>query len=433
LSRRLSTPLLLVLGSALAAACAPGFRSGSAYRLADPFAPPPEASEHLSHADIEKMKNRAVDQFEQGEYARAIDLLETVREADPEDGRTLFYLGVSYEYTDQLEKALEAYGHYTDLRGQDRRFRRKMLGRIEALNRIRFERYAQGLVTGERELPTEAGDALAVLQFEGGATEAGPLALGLSELLTTDLSKARDLQVVERLRMQAILDELKLARSEAVDPSTAPRVGRLLGAGRLVSGTLTDLSDDQIRIEAYVVRSRDGSVLEPASVTGPLESFFDLEKDLAFAILEDMGIRLTIDEERAIREVPTRNFLAYMAYCDGLSLELSGRYREAMGKYNEAFSRDRSFEAAGVKTEALGDLLAGAGSSPAAGAGELTQAYQEMAARTDILQGQLDRMMGWVTFFPDPSFGDRFDPSDPRTSEPGRGSIDVEIILPRRQ
>src|SRR2546422_9575601 len=78
---------------------------------------------------------------------------------------------------------------------------------------------------------------LAVLPLViAGDSSFQPLSRGLAELLTTDLALIRTLRLLERLQIRAVLDELKLAESQRVDPVTAARVGRRLRAGRLWRG-----------------------------------------------------------------------------------------------------------------------------------------------------------------------------------------------------
>src|SRR5204863_174871 len=65
-----------------------------------------------------------------------------------------------------------------------------------------------------------------------------PLGFGLAELLVTDLSVSSQLQMLDRLRIDAILRELALVDSGVTDPRAAPRVGRLMGARRLLIGSV---------------------------------------------------------------------------------------------------------------------------------------------------------------------------------------------------
>lgn len=80
---------------------------------------------------------------------------------------------------------------------------------------------------------------IAVLYFDVQSTNA-ELAIfskGLAAMMITDLA-ASPLQVVERDRLEAILAELKLGETRFADRSKFPKIGALLGADFLVTGTL---------------------------------------------------------------------------------------------------------------------------------------------------------------------------------------------------
>jgi len=72
---------------------------------------------------------------------------------------------------------------------------------------------------------------------------ARPTVLGtyISEELVTDLVNTGVLDLVERTTLDKVIGELKLDDSGAIDPATAKQVGKLLGAGAIVTGTITDL------------------------------------------------------------------------------------------------------------------------------------------------------------------------------------------------
>ena len=80
---------------------------------------------------------------------------------------------------------------------------------------------------------------IAVLYFDVQATnpELAVFSKGLAAMMITDLA-ASPLQVVERDRLEAILAELKLGESRFADKSKFPKIGALLGADFLVTGTL---------------------------------------------------------------------------------------------------------------------------------------------------------------------------------------------------
>ena len=109
--------------------------------------------------------------------------------------------------------------------------------------------------------------ALGVLPFTVDAADTllQPLGYAMAEFLTTDLSRSNDLLLVDRLRTEAILRELSLVDKGVVDPRTAPRVGKLVGARRLVIGDVHSAQGGQIRIDARV---RD-VLAEPSRLSRP--------------------------------------------------------------------------------------------------------------------------------------------------------------------
>ena len=76
-----------------------------------------------------------------------------------------------------------------------------------------------------------ADHPVAVLYFDysGPDEQLAQLRVGLAQMLITDLTGVEGAPVVERARLQAILDELELGHQGITDPATAARVGRLVG------------------------------------------------------------------------------------------------------------------------------------------------------------------------------------------------------------
>lgn len=133
-----------------------------------------------------------------------------------------------------------------------------------------------------------APPAVAVLYFDNqGNPDLEPLKVGLAQMLITDLQRAADAQgdeprytVVERGRLQALLDELELGHGGVVDPDTAGRVGRLLGARWLVLGSYFELVG-RLRIDARLVRVETGEIVSATGADGARGDFMDLERSLA--------------------------------------------------------------------------------------------------------------------------------------------------------
>ncbi len=102
---------------------------------------------------------------------------------------------------------------------------------------------------------------VAVLDF---AYHDGALSSGSSivqERLTTYLAQNKKIEVIERKLLKKILEEMKLESTGIIDPDTTRKLGKLLGAGALVTGTLNDLSEKKTEVNARIIQTETGKIL----------------------------------------------------------------------------------------------------------------------------------------------------------------------------
>lgn len=94
-------------------------------------------------------------------------------------------------------------------------------------------------------LPAFAGSKrrVAVMPFEVGSvgTEVGTtdVSKGVTSALITHLVNDGTFEVVDRQMMDAILKEQNFSTSDRADPSTAAKIGKLLGVDAMITGTIT--------------------------------------------------------------------------------------------------------------------------------------------------------------------------------------------------
>lgn len=88
-----------------------------------------------------------------------------------------------------------------------------------------------------------AGPVMAVNDFQNNVTGiywwSGGVGRDLAGMLTNELAGTNAFQMVERNKLDAILDEQDLGASGRVSPSTAAKIGKMVGAKYLVTGTVT--------------------------------------------------------------------------------------------------------------------------------------------------------------------------------------------------
>jgi TolB-like protein len=218
--------------------------------------------------------------------------------------------------------------------------------------------WAKQVVKNEKSIETvKTGNTLAVLYFRNmsGREELAPLQKGLSLMLITDLSIVKDLQVVERARLQALTEEIGLGVSGLVEPGTVPRVGKLLGARRLVGGDIAGAEQERIRVQSHLLDVQTTAVIGRPASDGLLDELFRMEKDLLFDIVKLLKIEVTPELEAKLRKPCSSRTDALLALFSGVDSSDKRDYEKAAESYRKALNLDSNICVAG---DALGELQA---------------------------------------------------------------------------
>ncbi len=299
--------------------------------------------------NLDAIRDLGIALYHKGNSKIALRLLKIAALKNPDDPVVSYYLGQVYEDAGQLKEAISLYKNYVNLSPLNP-FRQQLEQRLVALVKLRLKQELQKTLTQESllEIASIPDNAIAVLYFlnmnKSGALT--PLQKGLTEMLITDLSQIEGLTVVERARLQTLMEEMGMSQAGVVDEATAARFGKLLGASKVVQGTLTQLDNNQLRVDAGITNIKGGGLTTTTNAAGSLRDLFKLEKDMVFNIIDEMGIKISPQERRAIERVPTKNLVAYMYYCKALDQEDRGLYDQAELTYKAALAKDPGFTAA---------------------------------------------------------------------------------------
>jgi TolB-like protein len=235
-----------------------------------------------------------------------------------------------------------------------------MKARYYWLTRRMLQADMRALLQQERQWTADSAStkALAIfpLLYQGNNPEYATLSKGLAEMLITDLSQVKSLEVVDRVRVQALFDEMALGQSGLVDETTAAKFGGMIRAGKIVRGAYSVLDEQRLRIDMAFWDVQKQQFPDPASRDDLLQNLFQLEKDLVFQVIENMGIELTPAEQEKIQRLPTQNLRAFLYYCTGLAQEDAGDYAQAAKSYLRAAELDPGFSWAVQKAELMEDL-----------------------------------------------------------------------------
>jgi tetratricopeptide (TPR) repeat protein len=335
-------------------ACASGTSGRSITRL--------EEAQRAEPGSFAVNRSLGISYYDAGRYDEARAALQTASRLEPGDGTTALYLGLAAEALGDLAVAKRAYSTYLSV-GRTSRVRSQLQSRLAALTRREIAEDAKRAVQQEHTLGTSAGSpktvAVLPLRFTGSDSSLRPLGRGLAELLTTDLARSAQLTVVERARIQAVLDELALQQSGQTDATTNVRAGRVLRAGRLVQGSILQLDASRLRVDAAVVDVPTTRVAGVAQESDELEQLLALEKRIALELFDELGVTLTVAERNAIEQRPTRSLAAFLSYSRGLTAEDERRYDDASRFYRDAMRLDPGFGAALQKDRDVRGLLTG--------------------------------------------------------------------------
>jgi TolB-like protein len=338
-----------------------GCAGGGALRVGDitpESIPALEQARDQRPGDAAALARLGVAYFKADRFADARQALDSAAARDPRDGIAAIYLGMATEALGDFPAARAAYQHCMDVaRGGD--LRETARRRLQLVGRHELEFQARQALAEEAGLSRmpPLPNTIAVMPFgySGTDPQIQPLTRGFAQLVVTDLAKSRQVQVLERERMQAIVDEMHLADSGRADPQAALRSGRLLRAARVVQGSLAPQGGN-LRVDAAVVDVASAGVSASAGASDALERLFDLEKQLVFSIFNNLGIQLSDQERAAVEQRPTQNVQAFLAYSRGLEAEDNGDYAAAREAYGEAAGLDPSFRAAAQGASSAADL-----------------------------------------------------------------------------
>ncbi|MCB9466563.1 MAG: tetratricopeptide repeat protein [Candidatus Eisenbacteria bacterium] len=364
---------LLVLGLTSSQFACAGARSTGEQLLADGSTREaiPTLEAELSttfHTGIAVQLGRAY--VEAGETRKAEDVFDRVLVLEPKNAEALFRRGVLHEQQGEITEAIGLYSRFTQVT-RFSSFRREMEQRLTLLQRGEAERWAAKAAEFEKQNSSQGLSLSTVAVYAFDDTQA-PTLSGIGAALAADLNQdcllLSDLRVVERIRIDAILRELELQAAGYLEPATAPRVSRLVGAGSYLFGTVTELGTGTVRVELRWVETESARVYS-SRMEGRPDQFWEIQKLALRDVLLQRDRVLTPQEWARISGRGTRNLDAFLAYGQGLENERRAEYADARAAYRKAAEEDKALIDA-----AWGELRS---SESMSSADELVDRYEE--------------------------------------------------------
>ena len=296
--------------------------------------------------DSQSMRELGIICVRTGIYDKAETYLKDALKLEPNDAQSKFYYGMALEFNNKTDQAFQVYRQYTGL-SRLSPWRRLMEGRYTLLSQKIAEKEAQDLLQANKELTNNelSSNLIAVFPFSSRSDNPtyANLGRGLGEMMITDLSQVPEIELVERIRLNALMEEMALGQSGMISEGTEARFGKLLGAGKVVSGYY-DVLDKKIRMDVELWDHQVSAKPRRANTSDNLTRLFIMEKKLVLGIVANMGIELTPEQRKKVLHIPTRNLQAFMEYCNGLEKQDTGQMQAAAQYYKKAVRLDPKFE-----------------------------------------------------------------------------------------
>jgi len=193
--------------------------------------------------------------------------------------------------------------------------------------------------------PNADAKRIAILYFDNGSdnAELSRLRKGLADMLISDLSKIKMLNVIERARLEEILKEQKLNNSKEFDASTATKVGKLLGVQYILTGAFFDLMGS-MRMDARIIDVETGKIIKSEGIDGQTNTFFDLEKKLVVKIASGLNVELNADNKEATEtKTSSLSYETSLLYSDALDKMDKGENGKAIELLKKVLQKNPDF------------------------------------------------------------------------------------------
>lgn len=152
---------------------------------------------------------------------------------------------------------------------------------------------------------------IAVFPFNNNYVGSNPsdfdgLESGLQQMMITELVQNTNLRIVERSQLRALMEEQDLGATGRVDPATAARLGRIVGARYVILGSYTDIFGD-VRMDAQVVDAETSEYIRAEQIRANRSELYRMLVDLSAQVVAGLNLPplpAPAREARRAREIP---------------------------------------------------------------------------------------------------------------------------------
>ncbi len=170
-----------------------------------------------------------------------------------------------------------------------------------------------------------------------------PMQYGMADILITQLKQLSKLKVVDRERIQMLLDEIDVQQSQYFDQETAVRVGKMLGVHVFVMGSFMQLDKKTMVITPKLVKTETGEILHSTTIEDKPDQLMEMIATTAETIAGWLEVEVNKEEEDALHGTVSESVKAALAYSRGLLHEDNAEYDAAREAYAQALAVDSTY------------------------------------------------------------------------------------------
>ena len=136
---------------------------------------------------------------------------------------------------------------------------------------------------------------VAVLYFDNNSigkdrADYDGLGKGIADLLITDMASNPRMRVVEREKVQKVLEEQNLVKAGAIDQNTAVKLGKILGAQYMITGGFLSDGRGNMVLTSRAINVQTSEITNPSRVQEKTDDVLGLIAKMSAKLNEDLKL-----------------------------------------------------------------------------------------------------------------------------------------------
>jgi TolB-like protein len=141
----------------------------------------------------------------------------------------------------------------------------------------------------------QAKPVIAVMYFDNNSigkdrADFDGVGKGIADMLITDMASNANIRLVDRAQVQALLTEQNLTKQGSIDPQTAVRLGKIIGAQYMVTGGFMSDGRGNYVLTARAINVETSAITNPVRLTSKGDDVLGFINQLSQKLNNDMKL-----------------------------------------------------------------------------------------------------------------------------------------------